>query len=169
MSLRNTLIAASVLAALADRPAIGQRRPLPEGSEGPLVGLTEIFHRDEATGFVLAGFDPVTYLLPLGPQPGRSDIETIWSGVAWRFVSEANRAAFEANPAVYAPRLGAYDAEAISRGRIVDANPLLYLVHEGRLYIFRNDASRARFLADPTIAATSEGRWNTLKGELVQP
>lgn len=169
MSLRNALVAAFCLAALAVQPALGERRPPPRGSEGPLVGLTEIFHRDDATGLVLAGFDPVTYLLPEGPQPGRDDLEIIWSGVAWRFASEANRAAFEANPAIYAPRLGAYDAEAISRGRIVDANPALYLIREGRLYIFRNDASRARFLADPTIAAKSEERWIALRGGLVQP
>ena len=89
------------------------------------------------------------------------------SGLALRVGGEPRRVPSESRRS--APRLGAYDAEAISRGRIVDANPLLYLVHEGRLYIFRNDASRARFLADPAIAARSEERWNALKGELVQP
>jgi hypothetical protein len=169
MSLRNHLVAAVLLFLLTVHPAVGQRRPLPPGAEGPLVGVTELFHRDDATGFVLAGFDPLTYLMPEGPQPGRSGLELVWSGVAWRFASEANRTAFEANPAVYAPRVGAYDAEAMSRGRIVDANPMLYAVREGRLYLFRTDANRARFLADPSIAAKAEERWGALKPGLVQP
>jgi hypothetical protein len=169
MSLRNRLIVVIGLAVLAVHPALGQRRQLPPGAEGPLVGATEVFHKDDATGFVLAGFDPLSYLLPEGPQPGRGDLELVWSGVAWRFASEANRTAFAANPAIYAPRVGAYDAEAMSRGRIVDANPMLYVVREGRLYLFRNDANRARFLADPDLAARAEERWNVLKGGLVQP
>lgn len=170
MSLRNRLIAASCLTAIVlAGPALAQRRALPSGAEGPLVGATEVFHREDATGFVLGGFDPVTYLLPEGPQPGRSQFEIVWSGVAWRFASEANRTAFAANPAVYAPRLGAYDAEAMSRGRIVDTTPLIYAIAEGRLYLFRNDAGRARFLADPAVAAKAEERWGSLKGTLVQP
>jgi YHS domain-containing protein len=165
---RKLLVAALGLGLSAAQPAFAQR-PLPPGAAGPLVGMAEVFHVDETTGLALGGFDPVTYLLPEGPQPGRSPHELVWSGVAWRFASAANRAAFEASPTVYAPRLGGYDAEAMSRGMIVDANPAISVIREGRLYLFRNDANRARFLADPTVAPRAEERWAGLRTGLVQP
>lgn len=146
--------------------ATAQRRP-PE--PGPVVGTAEVFQVDDSTGFVLGGFDPVSYHLPEGAQPGRSPHELVWGGAAWRFASAANRAAFEASPAVYAPRLGGYDAEAMSRGRVVDANPAISLIHEGRLYLFRNDANRARFLADPQVASRAAERWIMVMRGLVQP
>jgi hypothetical protein len=134
----------------------------------PLIGATEMFQRDEQSGLALSGFDAVTYFLPEGPQPGRPELELVWSGVAWRFASEANRTAFEADPTAFAPRMGGYDAEAISRGRIVDTSPNLYLVRDGRLYLFRNDANRARFLADQTLAAKGEAQWESVRKGLVK-
>ena len=134
----------------------------------PLVGATEIYDFDETSGLALAGFDPVTYFLPEGPKPGRPELELVWSGVAWRFASQANRAAFAADPTAFAPRIGGYDAQAASLGRVVDGDPGLYLIRDGRLYLFRSDATRARFLADGSIAAKSEERWALLKTGLVQ-
>jgi YHS domain-containing protein len=111
----------------------------------------------------------VTYYLPEGPQPGRAGLETLWGGVAWRFSSEANLAAFKANPTEYAPRIGGYDAHAASLGRVVDSRPDIYLIREDRLYLFRTDAGRARFQADPSLASRSEETWLTLRAGLVRP
>jgi hypothetical protein len=135
----------------------------------PVLGATELFHSDPASGLALRGYDPVSYFLPEGPRPGKPEHEFVWSGVAWRFASEANRAAFEANPPAFAPRFGGYDAEAVSRGRIVDTDPALFVVRDDRLYLFRSDANRARFLADPAIAERGEEAWARQKSRLVKP
>ncbi len=162
-------MAAIGLVLLAVQPAPGQRRTLPPGAEGPLVGATEVFHQDDATGFVLGGFDPITYLLPEGPQPGRGDLELVWSGVAWRFASAANREAFLRDPETYAPRFGGYDATAIAKGLTVRANPWLSVVRADGLYLFRSDHGRARFVADESTAEKAEERWANLKPVLVRP
>ncbi|HEY8380904.1 MAG TPA: YHS domain-containing (seleno)protein [Microvirga sp.] len=133
-----------------------------------LVGAAEVYRSDEQTGLALGGFDPVSYFTPSGPQAGRPELEVLWSGVAWRFASEANRAAFLAAPQVYAPQMGGYDAEAASRGRIVDADPLLYLVSGERLYLFRTDAGRARFLADESVQGRGLEEWERLKAQLAR-
>lgn len=135
----------------------------------PVVGAAEIFLRDDQTGLALNGYDPLTYFMVDGPRPGSRDQEIVWAGVAWRFSSPANRVAFERNPTAFAPRIGGYDAEAASRGLIVDANPAIYLVRSGRLYLFRNDANRARFLADEALAGRAEEQWSVLSRRLVQP
>lgn len=137
------------------------------GSGG--VGASEIFQQDAASGLTLGGFDPVSYFLPEGPQAGRSDLEFVWGGVAWRFAREANRAAFESAPAAYAPRIGGYDAQAASGGRVVDASPFIFVIVRNRLYLFRNDANRARFLSDESRALESERQWAELRQGLVKP
>ncbi len=134
----------------------------------PLVGASEAFSSDPTSGLALGGYDPVTFFLPEGPRPGRSAFEIVWRGAAWRFASAANRAAFAADPSSFAPRIGGYDAAAASRGRIVEADPLLYAVRDGCLYLFRNDANRAQFLADEALAAKSEEEWVRLEMQLVQ-
>jgi hypothetical protein len=135
----------------------------------PLVGVTELFAPDARSGVALSGFDPVTYFLTEGPQPGRPEYEIIWKGIAWRFASAANREAFAEDPEAYAPRLGGYDATAAAGGLIVEANPLLFAVTSDGLYLFRSDHARARFMADDSIAHKAEERWSNLRRELLQP
>lgn len=150
-------------------PALLSAAPVQSAGLPPLVGAMEVYQADVTSGFALGGFDPVTYFLPEGPRAGRPDLEAIWSGVAWRFSSEANRSAFMSRPDAFAPRLGGYDAGAMASGKVVDANPLLFLVSGERLYLFRTDASRALFLADETLAARAEAQWSKAKGGLVRP
>jgi hypothetical protein len=135
----------------------------------PLVGVSELFVADDLSGVALDGFDPVSYFLGEGPKPGLPEYEFVWSGVAWRFASAANREVFRRDPETYAPRFGGYDAEAVARGLTVRANPWLSVVREDGLYLFRNDHDRARFVADPTIAEKAVERWAGLKSTLVQP
>jgi hypothetical protein len=133
------------------------------------VGLTEVFAVDELTGVALSGFDPVSYFLGEGPKAGLPEHEVIWSGVAWRFASAANREAFLRDPETYAPRFGGYDATSVAQGLTVRANPWLSVVRSDGLYLFRTDHGRARFVADPGLAAKAEERWASLKPVLVQP
>lgn len=156
-------IALTLAAAAGSTGARGQAAALP-----PVVGATEAFVGDDWSGFALNGFDPVSYFTPSGPAPGKDGIELIWRGRAWRFAGVANRAAFEQDPQTYAPRIGGYDPTAAAAGRLVAGAPILFLVSEGRLYLFRNDHARARFLADPRIAERAEARWPELARRLVR-
>ena len=135
----------------------------------PAVGVTELFDVDELSGIALYGFDPVSYFLGEGPQPGLAEHEIIWSGVAWRFASRANQEAFLRDPEAYAPRFGGYDATAVAQGLTVRANPWLSVVRADGLYLFRSDHGRARFVADESIAEKAEERWASLRPALVQP
>ena len=134
----------------------------------PVVGASEVFVADERSGFGLRGFDPVSYFLSPVPLPGREGVELIWRGVAWRFASEANREAFARDPEVFAPRIGGYDAGAAAEGRLVAADPTLFAIRDGRLYVFRGERSRARFEADASLAGKAEARWPELRRDLVR-
>ncbi len=117
----------------------------------------------------LRGYDPVSYFMPEGPQPGLPRFETEWGGRAWRFALGANRTAFQRDPAVYAPRLGGYDAAGILEHRIVEADPAVFAILDGRLYLFRNGERRARFLTDPALAKSAEAIWPDLTRLLDDP
>ena len=156
------------LAAAAIHADVLKARAAMLSSLPPVVGVSELFAIDELSGVALYGFDPVSYFVG-GPKPGLAEYEVIWSGVAWRFASAANREAFLRDPEVYAPRFGGYDATAVAQGLTVRANPWLSVVRGDGLYLFRTDHARARFVADESIAERAEERWASLKPELVQP
>jgi YHS domain-containing protein len=143
---------------------IAEERTLP-----PVVGAAEVFATEPFSGLALRGFDPVAYFERGAPVPGRAELDTIWAGAAWRFASEANRDAFRRNPAAFAPRLGGYDPAAIAEERVVPADPALFALEDGRLYLFRDPASRQRVLADRSVLQRAEARWPRLRRGLVQP
>jgi len=123
----------------------------------------------EVTVLGLQGYDPVTYFLPDGPRAGAPQFEASWDGRVWRFANEANRAVFRRDPGVYAPRLGGFDAAGILDRRLVDANPVHFAIIGQRLYLFRDDDRRAKFLAQPALAASAEAIWPRLRGLLDDP
>lgn len=123
----------------------------------------------EVTVLALRGYDPVSYFLPEGPRPGSSHFEVLWGGRIWRFASQANRAVFRRDPDVYAPRLGGFDAAGILDRRLVEADPAVFAVLGERLYLFRNDGRRARFVAEPALARSAEAIWPGLGTLLDDP
>jgi hypothetical protein len=145
-------------------PAAAGDRP-PSAAMPAVVGASERVVAEQQSGLALNGFDPVTYFLgaPRAGDPGR---DLIWSGVGWRFVNEANREAFRRDPEGFAPHFGGYDPVAVSQGHAAAADPALFAVVDGRLYVFRNEDSRRRFLADPGLAERAATRWPDLRARL---
>ena len=172
MSQARRLRRALILAGLAGSASQGSGLSAQAASVSllpPLSGVAQLFLPDQTSGLALHGFDPVSYFLADGVKPGRPEHEVVWSGLAWRFASAANREAFARDPDAYAPQFGGYDATALARGVIVQGNPLIAVVRADRLYLFRSDHGRARFLADESMAVQAENRWPELSRELVQP
>jgi YHS domain-containing protein len=134
----------------------------------PVVGVTRALRTDTLSGLALDGFDPVSYFLQGEPLPGRAEYETLWAGAAWRFASEANRAAFLSHPNAYAPRIGGYDALAMGQGRAIEASPRIATIVERRLYLFKSSAERDSFLADANAVTRAETFWREAIGELAR-
>lgn len=127
-------------------------------------GLTERVVSDPASGIALYGYDPVAYFTDGRPVQGRRDIEVEWGGAAWRFESEANRAAFLSKPEAYAPRYGGYDPRAVARGVAAAGHPLLFRISGDRLYLFRSpeDRDAAANLREADAA------WPKLRRQLIE-
>ncbi|MEC9344935.1 MAG: YHS domain-containing (seleno)protein [Pseudomonadota bacterium] len=98
----------------------------------------------DGTGFAVSGYDVVAYhgltQAPVGqsqpaPVPGKAGIVAEYNGAKWAFASEANKAAFLADPARYVPAYDGHCAYGIAQGGKVPANPQLWRIRDGKLYL----------------------------------
>ncbi|MEM7627237.1 MAG: YHS domain-containing (seleno)protein [Planctomycetota bacterium] len=92
----------------------------------------------DKTGLALRGYDPVSYFTDAGPQKGDFQIAAAHEGANYWFASEENRKKFEADPAKYLPQYGGYCAYGVAIGRKFSADPEVYVIRDGKLYVNLN-------------------------------
>jgi YHS domain-containing protein len=124
---------------------------------------------DQATGFAIGGLDPVAYFIDRRPVEGLRGVEATYEGAIWRFASKGNRNAFVDAPDLYVPQYGGHCARSVALGIAAEADPRVFAVYRGRLYFFRREWERARWLAAPDehIAAAARN-WPRLIGALAR-
>lgn len=110
---------------------------------------SETYWFDWQTGIAIGGYDPLSYFISGRPQLGSSAHEYVWLGVTWRFMNAGNLAAFAEAPRVYAPLFGGYDPVALSRDGLVEGNPLIWTIVDGRLLLFQSQPYRAIWESEP--------------------
>src|SRR3546814_17172615 len=64
-----------------------------------------------------------------------SDLTHSYEGTVWRFATAANRDAFAADPALYAPQYGGYCAWAVAQGYTDPTDPAAWHIEGGKLYL----------------------------------
>ncbi len=98
----------------------------------------------DETGYAVSGYDVVAYhsleQAPVGaPQPaavpGRTEFTAEWNGAKWAFASAENRDAFLADPEKYTPAFDGHCAYGVAKGGKVPANPNLWRIVDGQLYL----------------------------------
>ncbi|WP_299778414.1 YHS domain-containing (seleno)protein [uncultured Roseobacter sp.] len=98
----------------------------------------------DPTGFAVSGYDVVAYFdleqNPVGTAqpaavPGDKDITSTYNGATFAFSSEANKAAFEADPEKYVPQYDGHCAYGVAKGGKVPGNPNLWRILDGKLYL----------------------------------
>jgi hypothetical protein len=129
----------------------------------PEIGLSDDLVADPRSGAALFGFDPVSYFIDGKAVMGANDISLVWRGHKWRFAKRENREIFERAPEAYLPKIGGLDPLRLADGFMAAADPRIFLINDKGLWLFRNERSRAQFLADPSARMRAEKNWN---GEL---
>lgn len=105
--------------------------------------------RDDAGDrVILRGNDPVTYFTGSAPQKGNPAINSEFEGDVYRFVSDANKRMFDANPRAYAPAWKGFCASGVHYALKAAIGADVYLVYKGRLYMFGSERSKANWLLD---------------------
>ena len=96
---------------------------------------------DDVNGYAISGYDPVDYFVKGQAVRPNTGVEAVWGGVSWNFRNTGNRAAFLADPQVYAPRFGGVDPYQLANNQSVRGNPALFDIYEKRLYLFYDGVS----------------------------
>jgi len=96
-------------------------------------------------GAAIGGYDPVAYFTAKKPVKGNPQFSVEWKGAVWHFASAANRDAFKADPAKYAPQYGGYCAFGASQGYAVKTEADAWTIVDGKLYLNYNTTVRAKW------------------------
>jgi YHS domain-containing protein len=114
---------------------------------------------------MLRGNDPVSYFNAPAPLRGDPAIKSTYDGDTYRFANAANKAAFDANPARYAPAWGGFCSSGIHYGLKAAIHADVYAIYKGRLYLYGSERSKANWMmdADANIALGNQYWENELK------
>ncbi len=99
-------------------------------------------------GVAINGYDPVAYFTEKKPVKGDPQFSFQWKGATWHLASAANRDAFKADPAKYAPQYGGYCAFGASEGYAVKTEPDAWSIVNGKLYLNYNTTVRSKWSED---------------------
>jgi len=114
-------------------------------------------HQD---GVAIQGYDPVAYFTDGAPLKGEPTLRADWGGVVWHFTTPENRDHFLDDPERFAPRLGGHSVYGVVRGKTYTADPRVFDIIEGRLYLSRNENVREIWQRNPDgYLRTAEERW----------
>jgi hypothetical protein len=126
----------------------------------PEVGLQDAYVVDPRSGAALFGYDPVAYFIDGKAKSGEEHLSLLWGGMKWRFTSVHNLDVFQRAPEAYLPKIGGLDPIRLADGFRSAADPRIFLIDGPALWLFRNERSRAQFLADPSAKTRAMTNWN---------
>jgi YHS domain-containing protein len=91
---------------------------------------------------------------------GSAKFATTYQGAEFRFASANHLAAFKANPAKYAPQYGGYCAWAVSQGYTASADPSVWKIVGGKLYLNYNQEIGQKWSKNiPGFIASANKNW----------
>jgi YHS domain-containing protein len=123
-----------------------------------------------ATGFPLAlrGYDATTYANDAQPHSGKAEFSVVEAGATYYFASQANAAAFKADPRRYLPSFGGFCAYGVSVGKKFDGDPTIFKLIDKRLHLNLNGEIHQAFLADTADAiAKADRTWPSISTKAV--
>ena len=121
-------------------------------------------HVNVVDGLALRGFDPVAFFTQGKAVAGDAKITATYEGATYDFADAADKAAFEADPAKYAPQYGGFCAAATSHGRKVDADPRAFVIKDGHLYVNYNQEALQAFSKDlPASIKAADEKWPAVR------
>jgi len=94
-----------------------------------------------------SGFDVVSYHSGQ-PLRGSGDHVARYDGATYVFASEANKQAFESEPSRYVPAFGGYCSYGVSLGHEFVADPCVWEIVDGRLYLNKDPKIQGIWKAD---------------------
>lgn len=115
---------------------------------------------------ILHGYDAVAYHTDGKAVKGAANFSAAYDGAIYHFASAANRDAFKANPAKYAPAYGGFCAMGAALEKKLDGDPELFKIVDGQLYLNVNaDVVKVWTKDIPGNIAKANNNWPEIKNK----
>ncbi|UWR25405.1 YHS domain protein [Sulfitobacter sp. S223] len=114
-------------------------------------------------GAAIDGYDTTAYWQIAAAQTGAATHTVSWSGATWQFSSQNNADMFAAAPIDFAPQFGGFCTRAMSFGKVVNGDPEVWRIYEGKLYLFARPIGGEKFDEGPDpIIGQAQDSWDLL-------
>ena len=110
---------------------------------------------------VLSGYDPVAYFTEKRPVEGKSVISYDWDDGRYRFASTRHRELFISSPDRFVPQFDGFCTGGVSLGVKVKADPTIWRIVDGKLYVFSRDLGSEEDYAK--AVAVAKTKWKDIK------
>lgn len=107
----------------------------------------------------LKGHDPVSYFTEGRPVKGSERVNYDFDGARYLFSSAQNRERFAASPDRYTPQYTGLCATGMALGMKAEADPAVWKIVDGKLYVFSSTQAREKFDQDASLVAKSQQNW----------
>jgi YHS domain-containing protein len=111
----------------------------------------------------LKGHDPVSYFIEGRPVKGSARINYDFDEARYHFASAKNRERFASSPDRYTPQYSGLCATGLAHGVKAEADPTVWKIVDGRLYVFYSAQAREEFEKDSSLLAKSQQNWRSIK------
>ncbi|WP_374764189.1 YHS domain-containing (seleno)protein [Yunchengibacter salinarum] len=109
------------------------------------------------------GYDLVSYHQEGGPKRGTGNHVVVHDGKNYLFATEENADTFKADPEKYLPAYDGYCAYGIAMGHKVIADPTVYDIVDGKLYLNLNDRVQNMWNSDlMDLQKRAESEWSDM-------
>jgi YHS domain-containing protein len=109
----------------------------------------------------IKGYDTVAYFTESRPVKGSAEFRHDWDGTRYLFASQKNRDLFASDPDRYAPQFSGLCASGISYRKDLEADPTVWKIVDGRLYVFNAPAGLERLDKDPKLIERAHANWKS--------
>lgn len=104
----------------------------------------------------LKGHDPVAYFTDGRPVKGSAAINYDFDEARYLFSSQKNRERFASSPERYMPQFAGLCATGMSMGMKAEADPSVFKIIDGKLYVFSSTQARDKVEKDPSLLAKAQ-------------
>jgi YHS domain-containing protein len=117
----------------------------------------------QSPSVTLKGHDPVAYFTEGRPVKGSTTINYDFDDARYLFSSQKNRDRFAASPDRYTPQYSGLCATGMALGMKAEADPTVWKIVDGKLYVFSSTQAREKFEQDASMLAKSQQNWQQHK------
>lgn len=114
-----------------------------------------------APSVALKGYDVVAYFTQNKAVAGSPSFSHDHDGMRYQFSDEPNKVSFVADPDRFLPQFQGHCSKAMSNGRKVVANPTIFKIVDGKLFVF--SSPQARDDPDGDLLARAQREWSRLR------